>query len=140
MQRTFSWTRLATMAALAIGTMVLLLWWLGRSPAPARPPTSAPSSSSLSSLRVGEEGRLDNGGNLAFVAVDDAAFDALNKAANAGDQVGIADLITAGRVFTVSQNTRILVIENGIFSVKIRVTDGPQQGKSGWVPAEFVKP
>lgn len=122
----------------AIG-VVLLLWvfapWGRGTGNSAAVPTSA-----LSHLRAGQEGHLDNGGDTAFVAADDAAFDELTKAASAGDQVGIRELVRGGRVFLVPQNTRILVIENGVFSVRIRVLDGLQKDKAGWVPAEFVKP
>jgi len=121
---------------------LVLMWWMTshNSPRVAAPvPTRATQPARMGDLLVGEHGRVDTGGNIVFIAVDDAAFDALNTAANADDTAGMRQLVAAGRVFTVERNTGILVIENGVFSVRVRVTDGPQSGKSGWIAAEFVK-
>jgi hypothetical protein len=122
-----------------IGVLVLLYvfapWGRGTDSRAARP---APTSS-FGNLLVGQEGHLDNGGAMAFVALDDAAYDALNKAAGVDDQAGIRELVSAGRVFLTPQHTAIRVLENSVFSVKVRILDGAQKDKAGWVPAEFVK-
>lgn len=123
-----------------IGVLVLLYvfapWGRGTDSRAARP---APTSS-FSNLLVGQEGHLDNGDiTMVLVAVDDAAYDDLHKVANANDDVGIRELVRAGRVFLTPQHTAIRVLENSVFSVKVRILDGAQKDRAGWVPAEFVK-
>lgn len=129
--------REVSIIAVVVG-IVLLLYvfapWGRKTDQSAAVPTSA-----LSALRVGQEGQLDNGGPTVLVAIDDAAFDDLNKAAGAGDDTGVRELVRAGRVFLAPQHTAIRVLENGLVSVRVRILDGAQKDKAGWVPAEFVK-
>lgn len=103
-----------------------------------RAPAAAPSSRS-SLVTRGQEGRLDSGARIVAVAVDEEAFDAFTKAAVANDEIGIGQLITSGRIFTVPQNTRVLVLDPGVLSTTVRILDGAHQSKSGIVAAEYVK-
>jgi len=123
-----------------VAGIVILLYVFARPQSTGRPVVSRAPTSAFSGLRVGQDGRLDNGGATVLVAVDDAAFDDLNRAASANDDAGIRELVRAGRVFLTPQYTAIRVLENGVFSVRVRILDGTQKDKAGWVPAEFVKP
>ena|SRR3990167_4333807 len=88
----------------------------------------------------GEQGKLVNGVAQVLISRDDTALKALQKAGAAKDQVGYTALILSGQVFSVPANTKVLVLNPGVFTSEVRVLEGPQVGKSGLVAAEFVKP
>jgi hypothetical protein len=104
---------------------------------------NSPSTQSTQDSRhvgIGENARLSTGspGQIP-VAMDTEALDALNKAAAAKDEIGYRELFANGRMFAVDENTKVLVIDSGIFKTQIRILEGPYSGKSGWVPFEWVK-
>lgn len=89
---------------------------------------------------VGEEGVLDpkSGDEEWLVAVDEEALDALTDASVARDSYGISELLMAHKLFAVPVNTRVKVIDTTATKTKIRVLEGDQMGKDGWVSYEFV--
>lgn len=87
----------------------------------------------------GEQARLSNNADRVSVAADSAAFDALSNAFSAKDTVGFTSLIIAGRVFQVSPDTKVLVLDPGFLTTEVRILEGKHAGKSGLVPAEWVK-
>ena len=84
---------------------------------------------------TGEEGRLIAD---AYLAVDDAAWDALSKVAAAKDALAFLEWVASGRVFLLTEGTRILVVESGFLSIRVRALEGPNAGRAGWVESEFV--
>jgi hypothetical protein len=92
-----------------------------------------------SGVQVGEEGRLRAGTEpIVTVAVTRADFDELGKAAAAKDNIGFFNVVLAGRAFPVDRNTRVLVIDMDPNVRRVRILEGPELGRSGWVPMEFV--
>ena len=75
------------------------------------------------------------------IALSSEILGAFMKAESAHDNEGIAQLLTRGLVFVVTNNTRVRVLdhEGGTMS-KVRVLNGPMQGLAGCVPNEWVKP
>ncbi len=136
---------LGTLALLALFLMGLV--WLQsawpRSTAGTAGSTAA-ATPGPSLFRTGDRVHLRAaGGKLIPVATDMAAGEALDKAQAAGDDLGLQELLATGRVFLAEPGTAALVIDReGILAVsyQIRVQDGPQKGKAGWVPREFVQP
>lgn len=91
---------------------------------------------------VGSEARLYGEGSAPFwVAVDEEAFEELMTAIAAKDNYGITELMLAGRVFIVQNNTRVLVLDQhaGLAATKVRILEGENTGMAGWVPYEFVR-
>lgn len=91
---------------------------------------------------VGSEARLYGEGSAPFwVAVDEEAFKELMRAVAAKDNYGITELMLAGRVFIVQNNTRVLVLDQhpGLAATKVRILEGENAGMAGWVPHEFVR-
>lgn len=72
------------------------------------------------------------------VAVNDSAWDELNKASRARDTLGMANLVASGRIFIAEPDSKVLIIEGGFTSVKVRMMSGDNIGKSGWVISEAV--
>jgi len=92
------------------------------------------------SVGVGQEGFLrtsDVGGDV-YVATTESAFDEFVKAAVIKDTIGMAQMVLNGRAFGVPYNTKILVTESAFTKKKVRILEGKQLGKIGWVPFEFV--
>ncbi len=79
----------------------------------------------------------------AFLAVNDAARDEWSKAASVHDDVGFFGLVYDGRVFTVANMTKVLLLEHkgGWMAdtwTQVRIMDGGKFGASGWLRAKFV--
>ena len=115
--------------------VVILLSFIGgksESPRPIAP--------GASTLARGREAVLSSGGGSAIaVAVDAEAMDLLTRSATAGDRAGYQSVFLAGRAFAVDQNTKVLVLDPGILTTEVRIMDGSFAGRSGLVPAEWVK-
>jgi len=82
--------------------------------------------------------RLPDSDAEVVLAVDLDAFDEFVKASVATDKYGIAELMLAGRIFSVASGTRVLVIETKLFKNRVRIVEGPETGQAGWVPFEWV--
>lgn len=96
--------------------------------------------STSSSVSIGQEGFLDSGTELVPVAIDQIAFDEWTKARVAKDEQGMLQLILQGRIVSVEKNTKIKIIDQGMFIRKVRILDGKHQGVAGWVAYEYIKP
>jgi len=106
---------------IAIGSMSF------RSPAP----TPAVESSSVP---VGSEGRIVNGRPVIPVAIDEELLPALKRLEANQSLNGI------GPVFYVNEDTEVRVSESGPNGLRVRILTGPQKGRTGWVPSDWVKP
>lgn len=94
------------------------------------------------SARPGEEGSLSGtSGVLTPVAISEATLSDFLRSNRVGDKDGIVQMIVAGRIFTVENGTRVLVIDygKGMFVRKIRILEGKMKGQAGFVPMEWVK-
>ena len=74
-----------------------------------------------------------------LVAVNLQDYEESRKLIMAGDEQGLAQMIMALRLFSVDNNTPVLVIDRETSKRRIRIQEGPQKGLSGWVPDEYVK-
>ena len=91
-------------------------------------------------LSMGEKGIVICGNEpTVFLAIDISSQDAFTKAAIAKDYIGMQRLVSTGRVFEVPANTRVLVIDRKTFIRQVRVLEGPQAGRAGWLPMEWIK-
>lgn len=94
---------------------------------------------------VGDEGVLNYHDDVndcsqkSVVAVDEKSEDVVTKASVANDTYGIAELVMNNQAFLVPNCTKVQVIDQSFAIRKIRILEGDQIGKSGWVPMEFVK-
>lgn len=73
-----------------------------------------------------------------FAGVTEEDCDVLLKAFRAKDNYGVAELINQGRVFKVTPNTKAKVIGRTITLYELRILEGNNQGKSGFLPVEYV--
>lgn len=78
---------------------------------------------------------LDN----VYLAVDKESFDLWTKASVAKDYIGMADMESSGKVYTVKNGTKILVIDSKFGARQVRTLEGDNYGKTGWLPYEWVK-
>lgn len=99
--------------------------------------TSSKSTTEL--IPTGEQAIIDSGPGATYIAQTKEGFEQLIKAVNAKDQIGAMELIQVGEVFSVGQYTKVLVIDHGFARTKVRILEGPNVGRSGWLPYEFVK-
>ncbi len=98
------------------------------------------SSVSCQSYSVGDNVRIyESGLTTITVAVDGSAWDDLNEAFAAEDYIGLAALLASGRTFTVQNGTRALVLDKGFTKTKVRVLEGANAGRTGYVEREWVE-
>lgn len=101
-------------------------------------------------VRVGDEAYLrlsstTDPEQIILLAINsENAFDQLIKALLANDTQGIIELVEQGKVFGVSNGTRVFVIDSGIGKRKVRILQGLRPvdqdkiGRTGWVVKEQV--
>jgi RNA polymerase subunit RPABC4/transcription elongation factor Spt4 len=102
--------------------------------------SSSPSATS-SHVKIGDNAYLRLPGAATgdiTVLTSKAALDDFTKAAVNKDTYGMAELVENGEGFFVPQGTKILVIDGSFTASQVRILEGTQIGKSGWVPFEFV--
>lgn len=99
------------------------------------------------SLNVGDTGKLMlQGGSGVWLCLDEASWDAMLDAQNAGARGGpgslalIYRLAKADKVKFYPNGTRVLVIKNGMVSKQVEVIEGDDRGDQGWVQFELVAP
>jgi hypothetical protein len=112
-------------------------------PPPAPRPRTRPAAPRPPIFTVGDVGRLisPDGKRIPVArAEDDGAWDAMNEALLAQDEEGFVRLVASGRVLVVPSGTGARVLDVGFVSRKVRLLDGPQHGKAGWVAAEYLAP
>lgn len=95
-------------------------------------------------LDVGDEGILSsrNDGiceSVTIVAATRDAHDQLVKTARAGDTYGVMEAVLEGQAFPVEECSRVLVIDAAIGLRQVRVLEGEQIARTGWVPYEWVR-
>jgi zinc-ribbon domain len=120
----------AQLGCLAVAGMLIAVWVIfqmagGFGDPPARPFT-------------GQDGKLQNGKKAIPVAVDQDSSDQLIKAQAINDQHAVVQLLLAGKVLSVNDGTKVKVIDSTFTLRQVRILEGSHEGRSGWVPLEFV--
>jgi len=112
----------------------------------SKPSSSAPNQNSTTqpvstSVNIGDNAVLDEGAdqNSVLVATTQANLDEIVKLAVVKDTVGMTEMVLNGQAFFVDRNTKVLVIDGGFTSLRVRIMSGDYYGASGWVPMEFCK-
>lgn len=121
---------------------------LGKPAATASPsPTATPVPTRTSLIRgnrapaVGKQGRIHVETDFIAGATTQDNYDAYLKAVSANDRIGVFNLLAQGRIYSIDNGTKVLVLDRGGFLgslVQIRVLDGPELGSALWVAVEFV--
>jgi hypothetical protein len=87
---------------------------------------------------IGQDGKLHSGTKAVPVAVDKDSQGQLTQAQAIKDQHAVVQLVLAGKVLSVMDGTKVKVIDATLTLRQIRILEGPYEGRSGWVPFEFV--
>jgi hypothetical protein len=122
-------------AVLIVFGGIYLLMAIGSASRPVQAPAGT---SDTSSVSVGSEGRLINGSSLIPVAIDEELLPNFVRAARNHEPIETASL--NGPIFFVREETSVRVSESGVNGLRVRILAGPQKGRIGWVPFEWVKP
>jgi hypothetical protein len=72
-----------------------------------------------------------------YCALTKDAFEDLTQAATVRDMDAISKLALSGEIVGLEKGTRVRIL-GGVFSLQIRVQDGPAEGTACYVPTEFV--
>jgi len=102
--------------------------------------TNSPERPNFDARHVGSRGflRVGNGEPVLIASTKDA-FDQMTKAAIAGDTVGLRQLMLAGLVRTVPSGTRVLVIDQGMYTRQVRFESGDLTGQTAWIAYEHIQ-
>ena len=98
------------------------------------------------STMIGEEGVISSsnvstgGQKFALVAVDKKVLDEFRDAELAGDEDGLNQLTSSGRLFPVKVGTRVKILMGGSFgTLHVRILEGAHAGRSGYIPSGMVE-
>ena len=126
-----SWLKDVVIASVVIFGGIYVLMIIGSGALSSRAPVRAPE---VTSVPAGSEGWLNTGSSVIPVAIDEEAVPDLKRIVKSGDLTGI------GPMFVVNDETLVRVSESGAGGLRVTILTGSQKGRSGWVPAEWVKP
>lgn len=99
------------------------------------PPTPPPPNGTGTEARI----QFGDGQYPAWVSEDEQTYKELVAAVTAKDTVGYNKLLYSGKVFEVATGTKVLVLEPGLERSKVRILEGNNSGRSGWVPRQGVR-
>ena len=89
-------------------------------------------------VSVGEEGYIKTSAQKTILANNKADLDELVKIYLAKDTAGMGEFLLEGKGIAVSNGIKVLVIDTAVGSRRVRVLEGDQASKSGWLPMEYV--
>ncbi|MEK6409157.1 MAG: 6-pyruvoyl-tetrahydropterin synthase-related protein [Acidobacteriota bacterium] len=134
---------LALAAVVVIFTVIVSRWLGPRGPSSGKTPAAGAAASGNTGggiNGVGSEGRLSAGSMSSIpVAVDQKALDELMNVLPMGNDDGVEELIRSGRLFRVTSNTRVRVLEYGSAAIKVRILEGDSVVLDGWVPERWIR-
>ncbi|MFC1656081.1 hypothetical protein ACFL3C_04370 [Patescibacteria group bacterium] len=124
----------------AIVIVIIVGYFVGQAGNKTSTNSNSYTSKSSTTVSIGDEAKLVSSGSGAIlVAIDQEAFDDLLDISVANDEMGLAELMLADRVFSVPTGIKVKVIDTDWFSKEVRILEGAYVGESGWVPMEFVQ-
>ena len=81
---------------------------------------------------------------ILVIATSEKTLDELLQSATKDNQKKfdkrVASLRTSGRVFFVSNNTAVVIVEVSYLKTQVVIMDGPKAGMSGWLLTDYVVP
>jgi len=98
-------------------------------------------------LSIGEEGIINfredkndcSGEDIIILGITKEAQGKISKALLAKDYIGLEDLLLSGEAFEVNICTKAKVIDTAFGLRQVRILEGDNFGKSGWLPYEWIK-
>ena len=128
-----------------IGVLIILVVFLAASGSDKSPSTSNYTSTpAKQTLSLGEVGiinyktdRNDCTGQTILGATKESQ-DKITTALVANDEIGLAQLVITREAFMVDNCTKVKVIDTAVSLRQVRILEGEQVGKSGWLPYEWA--
>ena len=68
------------------------------------------------------------------MGINEAALKEARKLLRANDEIGLTQMEAQGQMFIVQKGTEGLLLEGGIFTMRVRVLTGPTQAKRDTSP------
>jgi hypothetical protein len=91
-------------------------------------------------LRItGSEPYVYHESGLVVVVTKEKYRKKFNDALNTDSTFGIMLQLLMGRIFDVENNTKVEILDKGIYATKVKVLEGEYASKVGWVPDEWIK-
>ncbi len=126
--------------ALAITAAIIVVIISSRSNRKSAGDPTAGAGARRSTLSVGSEAHLYvEGLNTIPVAADEKTLDELVGALAAKDENKINALTDSGSVTNVASDTRVQIIERGAGKMKVRIAEGQQLAKEGWIGERWIR-
>lgn len=92
-------------------------------------------------VHTGEAAKLTGvGGASAYIAVAHGDNDALVTAVDTHSQSNIDQMVRTGKALKLESGTAVKIVGESFNERRIEITGGPQKGKTGWVPFEWLQP
>lgn len=92
-------------------------------------------------VHKGEQARLaDSGGSEVWLSVSKGQAHALVTAVNQHDASALEDMVRTGKAFAVESGTPVRVTDESFNERRVELAGGPQKGRQGWAPFEWLEP
>lgn len=91
-----------------------------------------PASGREAEIRIGEPG------SVAYATVSEGAYNQLLSSIVRNDEAGLTELALAGQLFILKEGTRVLVLDAGFSSTKVRVRSGNYQGQIAYITTDVL--
>lgn len=132
--RAFSQKKILTLVGILAVTGVLVVFMATRLFKSEDKPSTGGDAPARSEARLQLDGR-----DRIMVSVDEAALNELMGALASKDEGQIERLVESGKVFAVRNNTSVRVLEVGFAKSKVRIIEGDEITKEGWVPDRWIR-
>jgi len=90
------------------------------------------------SINIGDNAIIKVGIPEVFLGVTEQDQEVLGKSLMAKDTMGISNLLSNQKVFLVKEGTKVLVIDRAYGIRNVRIMEGVNTGKTGWLPYEWL--
>lgn len=109
-------------------------------PVPQSPTHNKPTRSIGSTVKLCINSQCGGQNQGIILAVEKDDHDELLKALIAEDWQGVYEFLVSGKGFSVDGGTQALIIDNSWTVTRVRILEGDQKGKAGWLATEWVRP
>lgn len=92
-----------------------------------------------SNIKIGMQGRVRGGPEATIVAIDQESIRAFAKIKVANDDYGLRELIRLGKILSIPNGTKVLVIDTGwAGEAQVRVLEGLHTGRAVWTDVGWI--
>lgn len=79
------------------------------------------------------------GSDVVLLADSKSSYKQFVKIQAAKDKYGFNQMVSAGKIFSVPNGTRVLILDLDSAAFEVRILQGQHRNRTGWIAYEFAK-